>query len=104
VDELGFGDHGRPADTAAFSDGHRSGVGGTLQDVGAFHLGEQRQQHHSELCHRIIRVAGIDADRIGKVTHADAAFAQVVNQVETSRTVRPSRSRVWTTIMSPSRA
>ena len=75
MDELGFGDHGRPADTAAFSGGHRAGVGGTLQGVGAFHLGEQRQQHHSELCHRIIRVAGIDADRIGKVTHADAAFA-----------------------------
>jgi hypothetical protein len=72
----------RPADTAAFGGGYRAGVGGTLQGVGAFHLGEQRQQHHSELCHRIIRVGGIDADRIAKVTHADAAFAQVVNQVE----------------------
>ena len=50
--------------------------------LGAFHLGEQRQQHHSELRHRIIRAGGIDADRIGKVSHADAAFAQVVNQVE----------------------
>jgi hypothetical protein len=68
-------------------------VGGTLQGVGAFHLGEQRQQHHSELRHRIIRAGRIDTDRVGKVTHADAALAQVVFFGVLQEMVRQMRRR-----------
>jgi hypothetical protein len=72
----------RPADPPALRGGHRAGVRGPFQGVGAFHLPEQRQQDDGELRHRILRIRGVDPDRVGEVAHPDPARGQVVDQVQ----------------------
>ncbi len=59
--------HRRPPDPLALGRGHGSDVGGALEGVGAFHLPEQRQQHHRQLRHRIIRVGGVDFNRVPRL-------------------------------------
>ena len=46
----------------------RPRVRGPFQSVGALHLGEQRQQHHRQLRHRILGAGRVNADRIGSGT------------------------------------
>src|SRR5450759_1478596 len=71
---------GRP--TPAIGGGHGPGVRGPLEGVGAFHLAEQRQQHHRQLGHRVVRVRGVDPDRVGQVPHPDPALGEFVDEVE----------------------
>ncbi|PTR18045.1 hypothetical protein C8K36_1273 [Rhodococcus sp. OK519] len=80
--DLGFGDHRRAAGAPALRGGDLAGVGGAFEGVGTFHLRGQCQQYDSQLCHRAVRVARVDADRIGEVPHSDSAFAQIVDQVQ----------------------
>jgi len=72
----------RAAHLPAVRGRHRPGVRRPLAGVGAFHLGEQRQQHHRQLPHRIGRVGRVDLDRIGQVAHPDAALGQLMDQVQ----------------------
>lgn len=51
--------------------------------------------------HEVVGPAGVDPDRVGQVTDPDTALGEVVDEVEVSRTMRPRRSRVCTTITSP---
>jgi hypothetical protein len=73
VGELVGVDDGGPADPAALGGSGGPGAGGSLQAVGAFHLGEQREQDDGELGHRVGRVGGGDLDRVGQVADPHAA-------------------------------
>ena len=82
VGEFGWVDQHRPSDPPTFGGRDGAGVRGSLEHVDAFHLPEQREQHQRQLGHRVGRVAGVDLDRAGEVTDPDAAFGEVVDQVE----------------------
>jgi hypothetical protein len=71
---------GRPIRRPGSGDG--AGVRGSLQGVGAFHLPEQRKQDECELGHRVGRVRRVGLYRVGGVADPDAAFGEIVDQVE----------------------
>jgi len=105
VGELVRVDQDGPADPPPFRGRDGAGVRGSFQGVGAFHLPEQCQQHDRELSHRIGGVRGVDLDRVGEVADPDSPLCESSwMRLRVSRTVRPSRSRVCTTITSPLRA
>ena len=78
---VGVDDRG-PADAPAFGRGDGAGVGGAIEGVGPFHLPEQGEQDDREPGHRVGGVAGVDLDGVGKVPDSDAAFGELVDQVE----------------------
>jgi len=82
VSELGRVDQDGPADPPAFRGRDGAGVRGSFQAVGALHLPKQGQQHDRELGHRVRRVGRVDLDRVGQVTHPDAALGELVDRAK----------------------
>lgn len=70
------------ANAPAFRGSDGSSVGGALEGVGAFHLAEEGEEDDGELGHRVVGVAGVDLDGVGEVADSDAAFGELVDQVE----------------------
>src|SRR5262249_49461564 len=54
---------------------------------GAFHLREQRQEQERDAAHAL--VGGVDRQRVGEGTYADAPLGQVVNKVQDFAQVPP---------------
>ena len=98
-------DHAGPADRFTLAGSYGPRVGGAFDRVGAFHLAEEREHHHRQLRHRVLWIRRINPDRVSEIAHPHTAVGQIVDERFTvSRAVRPSRSRVWTTMTSPPRA
>jgi hypothetical protein len=70
----------RSADVPVVGLGDGAGVAGAFGGEGPFHLGEQRQQQEGDPAHALI--GGVDRQRVGQRAHADAAFGQVVDEVQ----------------------
>jgi len=73
---------GRSAGLPTMGSCYRPGVRGAFGGVGAFHLREQRQHDHGQLRHWSVRVGSVNAQGIGKRADSDAAFLQLVDQVQ----------------------
>jgi hypothetical protein len=104
VGELVRVDDAGPAEGLALRSGGSAGAGGTLEAVGALHLGEQRDQDDDQLRDRVegLEESALMGSARWRIPAPRAARSWIRFRV--SRTVRPSRSRVWTTMTSPSRA
>ena len=74
-------------DVATSSLGHGAGMRGAFGSVGAFHLGEQRQQQERKPAHPFL--GGVDRQRVCQRTHADALTRELVDKVEHFAQVAP---------------
>jgi hypothetical protein len=104
VGELVRVDDAGPAEALALRGGGSAGAGGPFEAVGTLHLGEQRDEATTSCA---IGSEGLEESAVmgsarWRIPAPRAARSWIRFRV--SRTVRPSLSRVWTTMTSPSRA
>lgn len=72
---------GRPT-LFALSGSNSARVGCAFDRQGSFHLPEEREHHNGQLRHGILRIGGINPDRVSQVPDSDAAACQVVDEVQ----------------------
>ena len=51
-------------------------MSGTLGGVGAFHLGEQAEEHDGQVVHGVTGLGGVDGDGVGEGAQADAGLSR----------------------------